>query len=72
MIEERKGKITVNYYGKEVSIEFDLDLDTYTFAEEVLAPLMIGMGYFPTNVYKTLGLQETLDVIKEALERDDS
>ena len=71
MIQPVKNKISVKYYGKEVSIEFDPDLNTYDFVEEVIAPLMISMGYFPTNVYKTLGLQDTLDVMKEALERDE-
>ena len=70
MIAESKnqGKLTVEYYGVTHTIGFDQDNTTYDFIEDAVAPLMIAMGYFPTNVYKDLGLTETLEVMKEALE----
>jgi len=33
----------------------------------VIAPMLISMGYFPTNVYRALGMNETLEVIEDVV-----
>jgi len=70
-IEETEyGEIDIMYYGKRHSMEFDCGITTTDFVEEVVAPMMISLGYFPTNVYESLGMTETLEVIKEAVNND--
>ena len=65
MTENEYGEITIEYYGKRQCMEFDTALTTTEFVDEVVAPMMIGMGYFPTNVYEALGMTNTLNILKE-------
>ncbi len=60
-----KGKITVSYYGKEISMEFSNDATTDEMVDEVVEPLLIAMGYSPINVYEATNNVEMLDVLKE-------
>ena len=66
MIEE-KGKITVKHYDREISFEFDNNLTTREFVEDVIAPLLMAMGYFPTNVYDALCMDSHMQTIKETI-----
>ena len=61
------ASIEIEYYGKKFRTEFSNGLTTSELVEDVIAPLIISMGYFPTNVYEALGMVETLDIIKRAL-----
>ena len=67
MIRPNDLKITLEYNDDVWIYEGDGGRTTYAFIEEVVAPLMIAMGYFPTNVYEALNLTDTLDVIKSAV-----
>jgi len=65
MFEERVGTISVKYNNKMISMEFDEGLTVEDFIDEVVAPMMISMGYFPSNVYEGLCLEDTVDVLRK-------
>jgi len=67
MTERENTETTVEYYGKRLCFESDPDLTVEGYIEEVVAPLMIAMGYFPTNVYRALNMKETLEVIEDVI-----
>ncbi len=54
---------TVEHYGKRYSFESSPDLTVVDYIEEVVAPMMIAMGYFPTNVYEALGMEDVCEVL---------
>ncbi|OYT57729.1 MAG: hypothetical protein B6U76_00035 [Desulfurococcales archaeon ex4484_217_2] len=64
----KNGKINIEYYGTKISMTFDEDATLVDFTEDVLAPMLIAMGYFPTNVYKQLNCYEVIEVLKEVVE----
>ena len=47
-----------------VSISIDDDATTDDFVESAVAPLMYGMGYFPTRVAAALNLEDVLSIYK--------
>ncbi len=63
MTERENTETTVEYYGKRLCFESDPDLTVEGYIEEVVAPLMIAMGYFPTNVYEALGMKDVCEIL---------
>ena len=61
------SSLEIENYRKKVRLEFDRDLAVPEMIEEVIAPALIAMGYFPTNVYRALNMTETLEVIESVV-----
>ena len=63
--EKNKSTIGVKYYDNSYFMTFNPDLTATEFVEEVVAPMMIAMGYFPSSVYEALGMEEALEVCND-------
>jgi hypothetical protein len=53
-----------------LKIKFSNDLTATEFVEEVVAPLMIHMGYSPVNVWEALGMEDELQATKDYLNKE--
>ena len=62
---DNKGIITVKHYDKVITMTFDNGYTGEEFIEEVVEPLMLAMGYFPTTVYEATKNEDALEVLKE-------
>ena len=65
MTDKNLGVFKVTYYGKTFSMEFDNGITIDDMVDEVIAPMLIAMGYFPSNVYDALNLTDTTFLLKK-------